>query len=130
MDKKLKNHHKYISSRIKELKSKGEASEIRDTLAFHQHMTANFQHERLIHLLVTLFFAALFIATFVLSISLQTSNLMTGDNFYSTFVEISVRTIGLILFVTTLFYLRHYYRLENGCEKLYDLTEDLYKILS
>jgi hypothetical protein len=36
--------------------------------------------------------------------------------------------IVAILAVTDLFYIRHYYRLENGTEKLYALTKKLYEL--
>ena len=127
MDKKIKDHKKYIVQRIKELKAKPDKIEIRDVLTYHQQMIENFQHERLVHLVIMLFFATLFIASFGASLALQMSNMLAGD-VWSVFVDISVRVIGLILFVTTLFYIRHYYRLENGIEKLYDQSVELERI--
>ncbi len=63
-----------------------------------------FQHERLIHLMVTLFFGILVLACTLLltvSFSLPISLLML---------------LSLILLIP---YIRHYYLLENGTQKLY-----------
>jgi hypothetical protein len=42
----------------------------------------------------------------------------------------STSAIGLILLITDLFYIRHYYRLENGTAKLYIATNRLYALLA
>lgn len=65
-----------------------------------------FQHERLVHLIVTFF------------VGISSINLLIGF--------IITENIGLgILFFTTLLlfipYIFHYYYLENGIQKLYDL---------
>lgn len=68
------------------------------------------QHERLIHLLVTILFAALTMAVFILLL------------FYT--------TIGVVLLLAALMallvpYIRHYFILENGVQTLYVVYEDL-----
>lgn len=63
-----------------------------------------FQHERLVHLIVTVLFALLTIIVFVLAV--------TQFSLWS----------GLLLFfllVLLIPYIRHYYILENGTQKLY-----------
>jgi len=69
-----------------------------------------FQHERLIHLLVTLLFAALTFASLAL--------------FLITYFwpVIALFVLFLVLLVPYIF---HYYHLENGVQKLYDLYEKL-----
>lgn len=69
-----------------------------------------FQHERLIHLLVTLLFAILTFAS--LSLFLLTDFLPMTAAF----------ALFLILLVPYIF---HYYRLENGVQKLYGLYDQV-----
>ena len=69
-----------------------------------------FQHERLIHLLVTLFFS-LFAIIFTF-ISYYT-------NYYLMYL------IAFILYVIDIFYIIHYYTLENGVQKLYKIFDKL-----
>ena len=61
-----------------------------------------FQHERLIHLLVTLFYALIFIVFVSLG-----------------FIHYVFFIVALILMVFLLFYIIHYFRLENGVQYLY-----------
>jgi len=69
-----------------------------------------FQHERLIHLLVTLLFACLTFLSF--SVFLITSYLPV--------------IILFVLFLVMLVpYVFHYYHLENGVQQLYDLYDQL-----
>lgn len=68
------------------------------------------QHERMIHLFVTLFFggASLF-SGWVVLIS----------------VSLYFPIIFLILLITTVFYVAHYYRLENTCQRWQSLAMKL-----
>lgn len=61
-----------------------------------------FQHERLIHLLVTLFYSLFFVIFVALGV------LFAG--FY---------IISLFIMIILLFYIVHYFRLENGVQYLY-----------
>ena len=69
-----------------------------------------FQHERLIHLLVTLFYALLFLIFTALG-----------------FVHYTFFFIALILIVFLLFYIVHYFRLENGVQYLYKQYDEMKK---
>lgn len=71
-----------------------------------------FSHERLVHLLVTLFFALISIVFTVLCF-----------NYFNCFMY----TITLILYIMVLFYIVHYYRLENGVQYLYKLYDKMNK---
>lgn len=136
MDKKLINHKIFIEKEIKRLKREIEnaknQSEI-DTLTtkaidldkYHNDAIDNFQHERLIHLLVTFFFAFLLITSIILSLSFALSPDITNNGLLSALSG----TICLILLVTEIFYIRHYYILENNTEKLYDSSSELYSII-
>ena len=61
-----------------------------------------FQHERFIHLLVTMFFGMLFLFFLVL-----------GFFHYLFFI------IAMMLLIFLIFYVVHYFRLENGVQYLY-----------
>ena len=73
-----------------------------DTINNHLIKIRFFQHERLIHLLVTLFYALLFIIFMSLG-----------------FISYLFFIISAILLVFLLFYIVHYFRLENGVQYLY-----------
>lgn len=64
-----------------------------------------FQHERLIHLLVTITFAILTIATVLF------------DVFY---FSIGVVILTILLLILLIPYIRHYYILENSVQQMYD----------
>ena len=67
-----------------------------------------FQHERLIHLLVTLFYALIFIIFTSLG-----------------FIHYIFFSISVILLIFLLFYIVHYFRLENGVQYLYNQYDKL-----
>jgi len=117
MEKKLKNYHDFIK--------KASAHPTPQLIKYHQEMLAAFQHERFIHLIVTMFFALFmiifFIFTTVLFLSLPSSS--WGDIF-----SLSSAFITFVLFAVTLFYVRHYYQLENGVQKLEEITSKLHSL--
>lgn len=69
-----------------------------------------FQHERMAHLLVTLFFAGLFVFTIL---------------FFHVFPSIPVLLLSLLFLCLLVPYIRHYYVLENGTQRLYALYDVL-----
>ena len=73
-----------------------------DIINKHLIKISFFQHERLIHLLVTLFYAFIFIVFMSLG-----------------FIHYLFFIISVILMVFLLFYIIHYFRLENGVQYLY-----------
>ena len=118
MDKKLKAYIEYI-----EKESKHPSAEL---VAFHRDQVQQFQHERLIHLIVTLFFALFMIIFFILFFVLNLPQLaLTGT--WGTLITSAIGVIDLIFLVVTIFYIRHYYQLENGTQKLEDYTRKLQK---
>ena len=73
-----------------------------------------FQHERLIHLIVTVLFALMTILVFLLAVT----------NF-----SLWAGVLLLLLLALLIPYIKHYWLLENGTQKLYqyyDRLEDLY----
>lgn len=79
-----------------------------EVMSNHLTKISFFQHERLIHLLVTLFYAFLLIVFMALGI--------LSFMFYF---------IALIISIFLLFYIIHYFRLENGVQYLYKQYDKL-----
>ncbi len=132
MDAKLRQYTSFIAAEVRKIAStKDESSEYRRELKnltdYHKNMVEIFQHERLVHLIVTLSFSVMFVALFILNITLP-SLLSNANSSTATIIQSSLVVVLTIIFVTTLFYLRHYYRLENGTQKLYKYTEKLYRL--
>ena len=70
------------------------------------------QHERLIHLLVTMLFASLLMFGFIIML------------IYFSWILV---VFTAIIFIVEIFYIFHYYRLENGVQKMYRLYDELGK---
>ena len=116
MDKRLREYIAYIKKEAK--------NPTPELIEYHKVMTAQFQHERLIHLIVTLFFALFMIIFFIFFGAVELS-LPTGT--WENIIAYSIGAVAIILLITTLFYVRHYYRLENGVQELEEITRKLYK---
>ena len=71
---------------------------------FHSQKVSQLQHERLVHLLVMIFVGLVLVIVFVSSLFLEILLLYVLD---------------LILAILFLFYIRHYYLLENTVQKWY-----------
>jgi hypothetical protein len=76
----------------------------------HARRLSFFQHERLIHLLVTLFVALFFLLALCFSLVRPT---------------LASWALALLLLALTFAYLLHYYHLENGVQRLYELSDRL-----
>jgi uncharacterized membrane protein len=90
----------------------------------HLEKIREFQHERLVHLLVTLFFGAVMFGAFAWRASIQ--DFFDGSGF-GIFANVATGFLCVALVITMLLYVRHYYKLENGIQKLYEYTEKIYK---
>lgn len=102
MEKRLKSYLEYYR-RVAE----GE-EEIGSRETFFHEMLVQiqfFQHERLIHLIVTVLFALLAVMSILANLFIQ---------------ELAVLALCLMFFVLLIPYIRHYYILENGVQKLYE----------
>ncbi len=101
MQEKLKDHIIKIDNLLKEDKLK-----IKDSI-IEEHLTQIqfYQHERFVHLLVTVFVGIVAILFFLFGLLLE--NIMLLILFI----------LSLILFIPYIF---HYYALENGVQKMYD----------
>lgn len=98
----------YIDSIDKLLKGNKKIN--KDVVNEHLIKINFFQHERLIHLLVTLFYALIFLLFMGLG-----------------FIHYLFFFIALILMIFLLFYIVHYFRLENGVQYLYKQYDELNK---
>jgi hypothetical protein len=135
MDKKLIAHEKFIKKAINQFETKLTDTktsaeidqihlEIKKLNDFHQIVVRDFQHERLIHLIVTFFFSGLLIVAIICLFLLS----LVPVSYTANYLGLSLLLICLILSVTDVFYVRHYYRLENGTQRLYDLSRKLYNL--
>lgn len=84
-------------------------------LSFHLHQIAFFQHERLIHLLVTILFAILTFAIFILNYM----ELMAGRP------NIGLVILLALVIVLLIPYIMHYFLLENGVQKMYRQYDEM-----
>ena len=98
---------------------KAAARPTRELAEYHAEMVKNFQWERLIHLKVTLFFAGLTLAMVGVAVWLSVA-----------FCDVLWTLVPLylacgILVVLEVFYVKHYYFLENHIQKLYKYNKKL-----
>ncbi len=110
MEKRLKAYIQYLESVI----SGNNPDEMKTAYSDILTQIAFFQHERLIHLIVTVTFAILAL------MSLQFF-ILTG--------MFAVMMLFLLLMLLLVPYIRHYYILENGTQRLYELYDIIHKEL-
>lgn len=115
MEKKIKEYEKFIAKAAKE---KMTAEERKRLGQYHFEMLESFQHERLIHLVVTLFFAMITV-TFLFIAAWTTVAYDLRQEMMPLYI------LSIILAVLTGFYVRHYYFLENRIQELYKYTREI-----
>ena len=94
---------KYLNDYIKEIDNILNNNKIDEDIINKHLIKINFfQHERLIHLLVTLFYALLFLVFL-----------------YMCSIHYIFAVIAIVLLIFLIFYIIHYFRLENGVQYLY-----------
>ena len=112
MEERIKNYLKYVD----DILEKNEQNKINhkddyDRLIENHLLHISFyQHERLVHLIVTVLFAVLAFMTVGIAI--------VGNYLYMLFVTIA-------LMVLLIPYIKHYYFLENSVQKMYDQYDAL-----
>ncbi len=111
MKEYLKNHISFVEAALAKNNENSDWGALRQ---FHRSRITFFQHERLVHLLVTLFFGLVFFFTAILCFLLASLELLA---------------LGVILLALLAFYVRHYFIMENGVQKLYQLDEEIEKFL-
>ncbi len=110
MGNKLKEYIRSIRELIEDKDSIGSIEALRRELLTE---IGFWQHERLIHLLVTFLFALITMAVLIVIMFYQ---------------SIAVLVLFFALLCLLVPYIRHYYILENGVQTLYVLYEDLTRL--
>ena len=108
MTKYIKNHTKYIMEQL-QLNAITE-----DLLNYHRLQIVNIQHERLIHLIVLCLFTLLLVGSFAFFF------------FITSFASLILLAIFSVIEV---FYVLHYYLLENSIQQWYRLENDMISAL-
>jgi hypothetical protein len=106
MEKRLQNYLAYMAALDKDMSAEEREGLRREMLV----QIAFFQHERLIHLLVTVTFAIL------LMLAILTSLTVSSPMLYA---------LIFLLLILLIPYIRHYYILENGVQKLYRYYDEI-----
>ena len=128
MDKQILAHKKFVQSEIKKLRADNNKTAARDLLTYHEMRVKDFQHERAIHLAVTFFFAVVTVIS--LAISALFYYIISATGFAQNWsLGVAPWSLSLILVILEINYVRYYYRLENRTQKLYDLTDEIYRLL-
>ncbi len=109
----MKKYMKEYIEDIDRIISKNKCDDIDCVISNHLVKIGFFQHERLVHFLVTMLFAILFLITFLYFLL----NFSFGMMF-----------LCLILFCLLVPYIFHYYSLENGVQYMYRQYDSLLKI--
>lgn len=116
MENRIRKYEKFINKQLeKKTKSK-------DLWQYHREMVADFQHERLVHLLIMLFFIAITLVAIVLACIFSISTPVEYWYFLA-----PLYFLTLLLIILSIAYVKHYYFLENHIQKLYDISEKFLK---
>ena len=106
MEQRILQYRKSIDEWLEKTEQSAQVSQeiLRDKMEDHLNQIGFFQHERLIHLIVTVTFALLEMLAIFLNV--------ISDRLFSLLLPVVI----LILLVP---YIRHYYILENEVQKMY-----------
>lgn len=106
MEQRILQYRKSIDEWLEKTEQSAQVSQdiLRDKMEEHLNQIGFFQHERLIHLIVTVTFALLEILAILLSV--------ISDSLFALLLPVVI----LILLVP---YIRHYYILENEVQRMY-----------
>jgi hypothetical protein len=97
---------------LKVLNSNNKDNNITSILEYFAEQIKFIQHERLVHLIVTVAFAIFLLLSVFITL-------------YSKIMEFA--WMDLLFFVLLVPYIAHYYRLENGVQRLYKLYNQIYE---
>lgn len=107
----MKRHERYINEM---LEKKLPAEKLRELFEYHDKQIQWMQHERMAHL-ITMLFVCLF-------------TLLT-IGFAVIYPSIAAICLCALLIILTLAYVIHYYRLENGVQSWYALSNEIKSLL-
>ena len=88
-------------------------------IRLHEDMILSFQHERLVHLLIMLFFVFITVGLLFLTIFGVVSGVLIGGVLYCLLI------LDFIMAVLSGAYVKHYYFLENHVQGLYGYFSEL-----
>lgn len=111
MERRLKAYTLYLENIL----MSDNADELRSAYSDILTQTAFFQHERLIHLIVTVTFAVLSLMTLI---------------FFTTTALFAALLLFFLFMGLLIPYIRHYYILENGVQHLYELYDRINEALN
>ena len=128
MDKEIYRHRDYVASELKRI-TKIDNNEhrlvaYRELAKYHAKQTWNFQHERQIHLYVTIIFGVIMLVSWGLFFSWW---LLIGNQVL--IVTVLLFLLTLILTVLESCYLGYYYRMENRTQTLYPIDKQLHQLI-
>ena len=125
---KIDRYKNYIDNELKKIINISDKSsfdiKIKNLFNYHLAKVNDFQHERRIHLLVTLFFGFILILVTGTLVILGMLNLLNVKSY------LLGSLIFAIIFVTEICYIFYYYYLENSMVILYKLTDQIYTIIN
>ncbi|MDR0434804.1 MAG: hypothetical protein LBH21_07095 [Gracilibacteraceae bacterium] len=127
MEQQIKFYRDFLRAELSALVSlapSARAARARALLGRHRLKIADFQHERLIHLLVTLSFAFILLALFALAFL---AGAAPAEALAGSTQVILLFLLLLIIFIVEIFYIKHYFFLENNIQSLYLLEDRLYE---
>ncbi|HOZ36760.1 MAG TPA: hypothetical protein PLR18_02935 [bacterium] len=107
--KYLRAHEDFIKNKLADKKGDFDWPALQ---SYHRAQTQFFQHERLIHLLVTLTFGLASLIVFGLVLF---------------FPSLILAFLNIIFLIMLFFYVRHYFLLENGIQRFYLLDQAISK---
>ena len=113
MKNQVKEYEKFIKEKIENKEFS------KELLAYHNEMIHCFQHERLIHLIITLFFVLVAIFFLILA------GLVIGNCGEDLMIMWPLYAVALIVTVLAVAYVKYYHFLENHIQELYRLTSIL-----
>lgn len=125
MDKEIYRHRDYVQSELKRINRIGDRSarlaSYQELARYHRAQTWNFQHERQIHLFVTIIFGVIMLVAWA---ALLAWLMATGADYD----VVTWLLIALVVILTVLegCYIGYYYRLENRTQILYPLNRQIY----
>jgi len=107
MTEYLTNYMKWVQERLEKCT---DSEELDSILAEHMDKIAFMQHERIVHFLVTMLFAL--ILTVFIAVLVFTAN-------------VPVLILVTMILVLLMFYIKHYYFLENTVQKMYRVYDEI-----
>lgn len=103
----MKRHERYVQEMLeKNLRQDA----LQELLEYHEKQLQWMQHERIVHLLVMLFVCLFTLLALGFTVVITT---------------IPCVLLSVLLLILTIAYIIHYYRLENGVQKWYDLSNKI-----